>query len=394
MEGNKNYINSNKNNIFINNIVNKYTNNTDLKIQGKVLHYLQNMTILKFYGVIYKNTDINPFSSDINISIEFMDKSIPYVHILNDFINPTLNDGRNIFYCLLNKHQYIFNKNNLEECAKIFDEMIQGIKNFLLCLKENIQINVYIYYGEYGIGHLYQINDFLMNKNTIKFYRIIQIENGKNEEMKYLVITQLYLLLFNPDNNDMSLAKLEKRFYLKDINFALDEVILNKKKFKKTHFLKIIYNTINNTNNIYEIEFYLYSDNKNEHHNDHNDHNKYVGLKNILIGKKNEIDLKKYKIIITNYKPLFTIEIKKNNEKKIRLIENMYNDYKLYISYFEELFNYYKDFKEENIKKRVKTYLANLTYYCVEFITFYDSNPQEVKLYQSKMINYLNNKDN
>ena len=277
MEGNKNYINSNKNNIFINNIVNKYTNNTDLKIQGKVLHYLQNMTILKFYGIIYKNTDINPFSSDINISIEFMDKSIPYVHILNDFINPTLNDGRNIFYCLLNKHQYIFNKNNLEECAKIFDEMIQGIKNFLLCLKENIQINVYIYYGEYGIGHLYQINDFLMNKNTIKFYRIIQIENGKNEEMKYLVITQLYLLLFNPDNNDMSLAKLEKRFYLKDINFALDEVILNKKKFKKTHFLKIIYNTINNTNNIYEIEFYLYSDNKNEHHNDHNDHNKYVG---------------------------------------------------------------------------------------------------------------------
>ena len=84
--------------------------------------------------------------------------------------------------------------------------------------------------------------------------------------------------------------------------------------------------------------------------------------------------------------------MKKNNKKKNRLTENMYNDYKLYISYFEELYNYYKDFKEENIKKRVKIYLSNLTYFCVDFITFYDSNPEEVKLYQTKMATYL--KDN
>ena len=71
----------------------------------------------------------------------------------------------------------------------------------------------------------------------------------------------------------------------------------------------------------------------------------------------------------------------------------MYNDYKLYISYFEELYNYYKDFKEENIQIRVKTYLANLTYFCVEFISFYDSNLEEVKYYQSKMVKYLNNKE-
>ena len=88
---------------------------------------------------------------------------------------------------------------------------------------------------------------------------------------------------------------------------------------------------------------------------------------------------------------MFTIEIKKNNKKKNRLVINMYNDYKLYIAYFEELYNYYKDFKEEDIKKRVKTYLGNLTYFCVEFITFYDSNPREVKYYQSKMVKYLNN---
>ena len=126
---------------------------------------------------------------------------------------------------------------------------------------------------------------------------------------------------------------------------------------------------------------------------ENNDSNRYIEFKNILINKKNEIDLKKYKIIITNYKPLFTIEIKKNNKKKNKLIFDMYNDYKLYISYFEELYNYYKDFKEENIQKRVKTYLGNLTYYCVDFISFYDSNEQEVQIYREKMIKYLNDQE-
>jgi hypothetical protein len=88
---------------------------------------------------------------------------------------------------------------------------------------------------------------------------------------------------------------------------------------------------------------------------------------------------------------LFAIENKKNNQNKSRVIINMYNDYKLYIAYFEELYNYYKDFKEEKIKNRVKTYLGNLTFFLVDFITFYDSNPEEVKFYQSKMLKYLKN---
>ena len=67
----------------------------------------------------------------------------------------------------------------------------------------------------------------------------------------------------------------------------------------------------------------------------------------------------------------------------------MYNDYKLYIRYFEELINYYKDFKEENIKKRVKKYFNYLNYCCVDFITYNNSNPEEVKLYQSKIVKYL-----
>ena len=362
------------------NITQKYSNNKNIKLIGKVLYNIPKKTNILFYCIINNSCDINPFSSDINLRFEFTEDSVPYVTILNDFIKPTLNDGRNIFYCLTNKHQYIFKKNNLNELEKIFDELISGIQNFLLCLKENIQINVYIYYGEYEIGHIYQINDFMINKNTLKYFRIIQI-NGKVEEMKYIVITQLYFLLFEPDNEDMSLAKLEKFFFIKDIDFSFGEGILNKKN-KKICELKLLNKEINV---LFEIKYSLYSDEQ------ENNNNNYEEFKNIILQKKAEIDLNKYKIIITNYKPLFTIEIKKSNKKTNKSIEYMYNDFKLYISYFEELYNYYKDFKEENIRQRVKTYLANLTYYCVDFISFYDSNPEEVKFYQSKMIKYLDN---
>ena len=71
----------------------------------------------------------------------------------------------------------------------------------------------------------------------------------------------------------------------------------------------------------------------------------------------------------------------------------MHDDYKLYIEYYEELYNYYKDFKEEEIQKRVKIYLTNLTYFCVDFITFYDSNSEEVKFYIDKMSKYIDKKE-
>ena len=388
MEPSINIINSgNINNSYVKKIVNKYNDNSDVKLIGKILNHMDGTSILQFYCSIYKSSKINPFSSDINLSFQFIDKTRPYIHILNDFINPTLNDGRNIFYSLTNKHKYKFKKNELDKFEEILDELIKGIKPFLLCLKENIQINVFIYYGEYEIGHIYQINDFLLNKNTIKFYRLIQI-NGKNEEMKYIVVTQLFCLIFEPVNNDMSLAKLLKIFYLKDINFSLKEGNFYKKS-NKTSYMLIILN--DNLDSLLEIEFFLYSDDS----MGNNDQNKYIEFKNILQSKKNEIDLKKYKIIITNYKPLFTIDNKKNIKNKSREIineSNMHDDYILYISYFEELYNYYKDFEEENIKERVKTFLSNLTYFCVDFITFYDSNPEEVKFYQSKMIKYLNTK--
>ena len=366
-------------NCIIKEIIKKNSEN-NIKITGKKLNYIKDITIIQFYCKIYNSTEINPFNSDINISLEFIENKTPYIRILNDFITPTLNDGRNIFYCLTNNHTYYFNINELNKFEKMFTELIEGIKNFLILLKENMEINVFILYGEYMFDHIYQINDFVLNKN-IKLLRIIQI-NEKKEKLKYIVITQLYFLIFDPiDDEDMSLVKLEQLYYLKDIIFSLGILI---DKDKTSYNLRLLDETPNKEINI--IFYFLESlyDNK-ENIGDI----KYDELKNILFAKKNEIDLKKYKFVIINYKPLFNIDQKKINKNRVIEGENMYNDYKLYIRYFEELINYYKDFKEENIKKRVKKYFNYLNYCCVDFITYNNSNPEEVKLYQSKIVKYL-----
>ena len=367
---------------FIKKIIAKYKDNKELKITGKILYYIKDEEIISFYCTLYKTTTINPFGSDIYLNFEFKNNNTPYIKILNDFINPTLNDGRNIYYCLTNKHKYIFDINNLNEFEKIFFELIDNLKQFLICIKENIQINAFIYYGEYEIGRIYKINELIVNKNTIKFYRIMQIK-GKEEEMKYIIITQLFFLIFEPLEDDMSLAKLYKLFVLKDFQFAFEELNPNKKLNKNSNFTLKILNDISFTECL-SIKFYLYENDKMID----NLNTKYIEFKTDLFSKKGEIDFKKYKIIISNYKPLFTIDVKKTNELK-NYNKNMHDDYKLYIAYFEELYNYYKDFKEENIKKRVKTYLANLTYFCVDFISFYDSDPEEIEYYRKKMTTYL-----
>ena len=68
-------------------------------------------------------------------------------------MNPTLYDGRNLYYCLTNNYNYVFDVNKLDECIQIIDMLVIGIKNFIISLKDNIDIKVFIYYGEYNINH-------------------------------------------------------------------------------------------------------------------------------------------------------------------------------------------------------------------------------------------------
>ena len=96
------------------------------------------------------------------------------------------------------------------------------------------------------------MNDFL-ERDNILLYRINQVNDSVIEE-RYMIITQLYLLIFTPKENDKSFAKLIFKEKLHDINFS-QKIIYN--KFIKKKVLRLSLQGINTPiDNTYEIEFF------------------------------------------------------------------------------------------------------------------------------------------
>ena len=398
-------------NSFINRIMSKYnhsekSNNSDIHIIGKILYYINDLTTILFTYKIPEDSIENKFKKDIIFSFEFIHKKVPYVKALSNFIFPTLFDGRNFFYFLTNNYNYIFDEEKLEECGKLIDDIIKGINKFLESLKENSDIKVLIYYGDYTLNHEYLINDFLINNTVLNFFRIhdlnnsfssnsnnnINIDTNKTNNLKYIIITQLFFLVFEPSKENKSYAKLIQRYQLKDVN------IITKNKDKKenpSYFLKIT----KDINNPFLVKFLLIH--RNHITNKSNQITKnmdiecelsdYVEFKSALDDKKEELNYGNYVLVIKNAKNLGAMDVKRDFSKKKFISETRSSDYKKYIEYYEILYDYYKKKKnenEENIKIKLKDIFSKLTFFCVELITFKDSDPKENFIYKSKLEKY------
>ena len=382
----------NKINLIISTIQNKYNKNEiyNIHITGKILHYIRETTILYFNYKMLRNNKYNSFNKDILFGFEFIQNKVPYIRVLSNFINPTLYDGRNLFYCILNDYSenYIFDINNLEECNKIIDKIILGIKNFIITLKDNINIKVLIYYGEYTLNHIYLMNDFLMNQPILDFFRIYELNN---KELKYIIITQLFFLIFQPINENKSLGKLIQIHYIKDINFIIENNSKNNNDNKLNNYYFKICKDIKNIISIKFILTYGGYQGKKVSVKDSLEweFNEYLRLKNILDKKKNELNLEDYLLVIQKSRNLFAYNEKRDSNKKKFISKSRCNDYKKYIEYYEILYDYYKQKKsEENVKNKLKEIFNYLTFFCVELITFKDSDPKENFIYKSKLEKY------
>ena len=311
----------------------------NIHITGKILYYIEDLTILLFIYRIPKNSKENLFKKDIIFSFEFIDKKVPYIKAISNFIFPTLYDGRNLFSFLVNNNKYIFEIGKLDECEKIISDIISGINKFMISLKENLDIKVLIYYGDYSLNHQYLINDFLINNTMINFFRINDLENKfnnnlnnnvnyknninniKGNNLKYIIITQLYFLVFEPVNENKSYAKLIQINHLKDINIIIKN---NQKETEKKNYYIKITKDINNT---ILIKFILIHRNyltkeknsivKNEYFEC--DYDDYMKFKTSLDEKKEELNYRNYLLVIKNSKNLTAMDEHREYNKKKNL---------------------------------------------------------------------------
>ena len=384
-----------------------------LYISGKILYYLSTEGhIIYFIIEICKDTDINPFDGNFIIELQFIPRKKPLIKFRKDCFIPSLCDNRNFFDCFV-KSDFIYD-DNLDNVEKIMEEIIHfGIKNFLFCLKENIDYNTFIYYGDYELKEIYNINDFLQNLELIKFYRVNHVYNSEIEE-KYFIITQLYFLIFTPKQDDKSFVELIFKEKLRDININIK--IIHNNKLKRDTLL-LIFEEINTPiDNTYEIEFFfidrscpvntdeIYQEeigNNNEINIINNEPQseekifmeKYEKLKTDINTKQKEINLSKYISVINTYKPLFK---SKNNEvKKLSEIElkNKIIDYEKLFQFCEKNFNHYNnldDKEKEKFKDRIQFYLIVINFLAAELMAFYDKEKTNFNFYYNKIKSILN----
>lgn len=84
------------------------------------------------------------------------------------------------------------------------------IPDFLSRVDENSDNRILVYYGDYKIDNIYEMNDFLSNRD-INFYKLQQvISSGKKNILRnrYIVLSDIYFLLFDPVPDNLSYGKL------------------------------------------------------------------------------------------------------------------------------------------------------------------------------------------
>jgi hypothetical protein len=326
-----------------------------IKLQGKLLHETENINIL-FDVFLYKNTEINPFEADIEISIEFIENEAPYVQIMTNFLEPTLYDIKNYFLCLSKKKDYIFQSKYMGKCQIVFLEIISNMQIFLYHLYNCELFKTFVYFGEYNMNHIYHINNFLQNNEIIDFFRINRIDNEKfYEKILYIIITELHLIVFEPNDKNKSLCKILFYKKLSEIFINCEEVKYSTKD-KTTKKLKVSIKDIKN--NILFI--------KKHDKNMINDKIKILkkdnnSKSNQYIPKSNEIIIKEknYKIVDFNKKENqednYDNKVKTLNSNQSIINYNQNNS----CNKFEFLFineEEKDDLKFENLKKEYENY--------------------------------------
>ena len=200
--------------------------------------FIENDKYLYIIIRLIKNTEYNPYKDlDIYFSITLDDKfpeSLPIVKCITNFSFPSLYDNSDLYksICLFKISDTIKKE---EEPFSILEEVILGLTPFLEKVKKNEEEKNFFYYGEYLLDEIYDINGFFSSQKN-EFFRVNQ--NIKGEKLnKYIILTDVYILLFDPVPDVFNYAKL--------IFFA-DIMSLNDIKEEKNE--KLIYLEFNDDN--------------------------------------------------------------------------------------------------------------------------------------------------
>ena len=189
----------------INQLISKYS------IDQKLIptyRFIENDKYLYIIIRLIRNTEYNPYQNDIYFSITLNDKfpeSLPIVKCLTNFSFPNLYDNSDLYKNII-LFRITDNIIKKEDSFLILEDIILGLKPFLEEIKKNEEKNKFVYYGDYILDEIYDINDFFSSQKN-EFFRANQIMK-ENKIKKYIILNDVYFLLFDPVPDVFNYAKL------------------------------------------------------------------------------------------------------------------------------------------------------------------------------------------
>ena len=170
--------------------------------------FIENDKYLYIIIRLIRNTEYNPYQNDIYFSITLNDKfpeSLPIVKCLTNFSYPNLYDNSDLYKNII-LFRITDNIIKKEDPFLILEDIILGLKPFLEEIKKNEEKNKFVYYGDYILDEIYDINDFFSSQKN-EFFRANQIMK-ENKIKKYIILNDVYFLLFDPVPDVFNYAKL------------------------------------------------------------------------------------------------------------------------------------------------------------------------------------------
>lgn len=194
-------------------LIKKHSKENLLSISTKILTLTKDLIIYLTYPF---PTEINPFKAEIQFNITLTPQfpiDPPSVKCKTNFIYPTLFDNRELLESILT-HQWSYKKYN--SILIPLEEVIIQIPSFLKRIYENIQNRTLVYYGKLVENKEYLINDFIEN-NQIQFYNVMHYTSTHEKVQRYIILTDIYFLLFHPLETEKSKGILIMKEDLRDI---------------------------------------------------------------------------------------------------------------------------------------------------------------------------------
>jgi hypothetical protein len=192
---------------------------------------------LYVYYHYYSRTECNPFKNDVIFNIiitPFFPDDPPQLKCKSTFIFPTLFDNRELLESVLG-YKWIDNKDESGYLQQL-EILIENLNIYIHKIYENNCNKTLVYYGRYIKHCVYLMNDFIENPK-INFYHVLIYDSQKRKEHFYAVLTELYLLLFKPVEEDRGKGELLMTYDLIQIK-EWNERVFHRGKKKESVILR------------------------------------------------------------------------------------------------------------------------------------------------------------